>query len=426
MKKFLIFLCVVGLIVSSASPLMAGNIDNLSNLSAEYIRTFNRNAATDSADAVVYNPAGVMEMENGAYGNLSIQYLAKDWENTIDGVGLSQDEPSIIPSLFGLYKNDRWAGFAAFTIPCGGGKVDYTNGNATTRIGGWSIINLINLDAGAVLYDTVKNESLEGESYYYGFTLGGAYKINDMVSVSLGARYIDAHNETKLSLQVQGVAPDKTANVEYEETADGWGGIIGVNIAPTEELNIGLKYETKTSLDFEYDVKQDTITGLPFGLAAGQGITDGAKHRRDLPAIFTLGISYKFTPKIRIETDYTYYFNEDADWNGDQNFVDNGYELGIAFEYTFNEKLKGSLGYLYTVTGIDAEYMTASKPQLNTNSICGGVAYEAIPGLILNFALANSFYEDASYTDTSSGTALDIEYKKNVFTVACGIQYKFF
>jgi len=71
MKKFLVPLCVAGLLVSSTSFLFAGGIENKHNWSAEYARTLNRNAATDSADAVVYNPAGVMSMEDGFYVNLT-------------------------------------------------------------------------------------------------------------------------------------------------------------------------------------------------------------------------------------------------------------------------------------------------------------------------------------------------------------------
>jgi len=427
MKKLLVCLCVAGLMVSSASFLFAGNIDHLSNLSAEYIRTLNRNAATDSADAVVYNPAGVMEMENGIYGNLSIQYVAKDYDNKVDGDKLSQDEPSIIPSLFGVYKKDRWAAFAAFTVPHGGGEVEYKDGDATTRIGGQTIIEMADLLIGPGFYNTIKNESLWAESFYLGFTLGGAYKINDMVSVSLGTRYIDAYNEVHLSFQVDGVGPPVPASLKYEEDADGWCGIIGVNIAPTDKLNIGLKYETKTRLNFKYDVKQNSVT-LPPPFGEGEldaELIDGAKHRRDLPALFGLGVSYKFTPKIRVETGLTYYFNEDADWEGDEDVVDDGYEVGIAFEYTFNKKLKASVGYLYSDVGMHAEDMSTAAPQLDSHSICGGIAYEAVPGLILNFAIENSFYRDDSYTDTSSGKALDIEYKKNALVAACGVQYKF-
>jgi long-chain fatty acid transport protein len=117
---------------STVSTLIAGGIDNKGNLSAEYIRTLNRNAATDSADAVVYNPAGVVKMEHGLFLNASGQYALKTYTNTIGGTEYASDVPSIIPSVFGLYKKDKWAGFAAFTIPCGGGEVEYDNGNATS------------------------------------------------------------------------------------------------------------------------------------------------------------------------------------------------------------------------------------------------------------------------------------------------------
>jgi long-chain fatty acid transport protein len=127
--------------------------------------------------------------------------------------------------------------------------------------------------------------------------------------------------------------------------------------------------------------------------------------------------------KIRLETDLTYYFNEDADWMGDEDLVDNGYDLGIVFEYTFNPKFKGSIGYMYTDTGIDAEYMLPENPPLNANTIGAGVAYEAIPGMILNFGLGNSFYQSDSFVEPTTGTT--IEYEKNNFFFALGIQYKF-
>ncbi|MBW2565895.1 MAG: hypothetical protein JRE24_03215, partial [Deltaproteobacteria bacterium] len=58
MKRLLFFLCVSTLVFAVATPLMAGGADNKTGWSAEYIRTLNRNAATDSADIVMYNPAG--------------------------------------------------------------------------------------------------------------------------------------------------------------------------------------------------------------------------------------------------------------------------------------------------------------------------------------------------------------------------------
>ena len=100
----------------------AGSIDYLSNQSAEYIMSFNRNAATDSADIVNYNPAGTVFLpENGLYVNASAQYLFKPYNETFLGRTYRQNEPSIIPNLYTLFKRDAWAAFFAVTVPAGGG-----------------------------------------------------------------------------------------------------------------------------------------------------------------------------------------------------------------------------------------------------------------------------------------------------------------
>ena len=100
MKKFNFLLYVLIFSLTGASILWAGGADNKTNWSAEYIRTLNRNAATDSADIVMYNPAGVMEMADGLYANISGQYLFKDYNNKINGNDFDQDEPSIVPGIF--------------------------------------------------------------------------------------------------------------------------------------------------------------------------------------------------------------------------------------------------------------------------------------------------------------------------------------
>ena len=87
------------------------------------MRTLNRHAATDYADIAVYNPAGIAKMaEDGVYVKLDAMYFDKDYSNRIPGFGkLDQDEPSIIPGFFSVYKRKKWGGFFALTIPAGGG-----------------------------------------------------------------------------------------------------------------------------------------------------------------------------------------------------------------------------------------------------------------------------------------------------------------
>jgi len=369
MKKLFVFLCIAGLIAASASPLFAGGIENKHNWSAEWVRSLNRNSATDSADAVAYNPAGVMKMDNGLYLNVTGQYALKDYSNTFLGTEYNTDEPDFVPSLFALYKNDKWAVYGAVTIVVAGGKINYEQGDTTTFGLAQQIIASATLPSppyppGIPAFDTLVSHHIEGEAYSIGYTIGGAYKINDMFSVSLGARYVDASREFKGNASLVGNAPQTTLGVDYEETGNGWGGIIGVNVTPLEALNIGLRYETKTSIDYSTHVNQDDI-GI---------VTEGFKRNRDLPALLGLGVSYKFTPKIRVEADLTYYFNEDADWTdnpvtaADETQKDNGYDIGIAFEYTFNPKWKASVAYMYTNTGIDPDNMSIETPELDADT----------------------------------------------------------
>ena len=420
MKKLFIFLCVAGLIAANTSPLFAGGIENKHNWSAEWVRTLNRNAATDSADAVVYNPAGVMKMDNGLYLNATGQYVFKDYSNTFLGTKYEQDESDFVPSMFALYKQDKWAAFGAVNIVVAGGKVDYEQGTTTTFLQAQQII----AGSGGLL-DSLSSHRLESEQYSIGYTFGGAYAINDMISVSLGARYVDAKNEyTVNAVLFNSAAPSVSMtpfHVDYEVTGNGWGGIIGVNIAPTEELNIGLRYETKTNIDYTTHVNSDN-TGA---------ITEGAKRNRDLPALLGLGVSYKLTPKIRVEADLTYYFNDDADWtnnpvtSADETQKDDGYDIGIACEYTFNPKWKASVGYMYTDVGIEPVNMSVENPELDASTIAGGVAFKPTPNWELNLGILKTFYDDATAPPPLPGTT-GIKYEKDVVIIAIGVQYKFF
>jgi long-chain fatty acid transport protein len=373
---------------------MAGGIVNKQNFSAEYLRTFSRNAATDAADAVAFNPAGVMKMENGTYGNLAIFYAAKDYNNEIAGTDYDSVEPTIIPGLFALYKQDKWAGFFAVTIPAGGGKVDFKDGSARS----------IAFTGG--LFPS----SVEAESVQKGFTFGGAYAINDMTAVSAGLRYIDAFSNAKITATG---TPLGTVNAEYEDEADGWGGFLGINVTPTEAINIGFRYETSTKLDFERDVKEDIP--VPLG---GPIYVDGSKERRDLPGLIGLGVSYRINPEFKVDLSYTYYLEKSAKWESTLEDEGNSYDLAISVEYTINPKLKASLGYMLTNTGIDADHMTPEAPELDANTFCGGIAWEVKDNLTLNFALMTTIYDSATRSD-------GIKLEKSIVGAGIGVQYKF-
>lgn len=423
MKKLFVFLCVSSLVLLSSPYLIAGGIDNRSNFSGEYVRTLTRNAATDSLDAIAYNPAGVMKMENGAYDNLSLHYVTKDYTNIVDGVSLEQDKGSIVPALFALYKQDKWAGFLSFTIPAGGGEVEYNNGNARTRIASTTLVNAF---GGPSIY-TSNNETLKAESFYYGFTLGGAYKINDVISVSLAGRYVDANKKLDASFQLlSGVAPTVSAVSGYEEYAEGWGLIFGLSI-DSGPLYIAMKYETETDLDFKYSVRQDSITGLSVGLLAmqDQPILDGMKHERNLPALFSLGFAVTLTPRLKLDAGMIYYFNENADWGGDEQRVSDGTDMSFSLEYTFSDNWKGSMGYLKTTTGMNAKDALKEAPELDATSVGLGAVYQLNNNFKMDFGIGFVSYDRKSYIDISSGQSIEVALDKEVKMISAGAEYRF-
>ena len=206
MRKGLTLFGAIGLsclLTLAASPLYAGGIINKQNQSADYMRTLNRSAATDYPDIAVYNPAGIMKMENGAYGKIDAMYFSKDYSNDVPGFGkLSSDTPSVIPGAFALYKHDRWAGFFAFTVPAGGGELDYKDGDARTVALAQGVAANANFQLGnagvpSTLFTTRSMPwSFEvKQSTVLGFTLGGSFALNDMWSFAAGLRYATGTRE---------------------------------------------------------------------------------------------------------------------------------------------------------------------------------------------------------------------------------------
>ncbi|WP_419660234.1 membrane protein, predicted to be involved in aromatic hydrocarbon degradation [Desulfosarcina variabilis str. Montpellier] len=393
---------------------MAGGIINKNNQSADYMRTLNRAAATDYADIAVYNPAGSMQMEDGFYGKVDVMYYDKDYTNTVPGYGeLSQDEPSITPGVFSIYKKKKWGGFLAFTVPAGGGKLDYEDGNARTVDIATGVAEGVAPGANSNV-DDMKIEVKK--SSVYGFTLGGSYSINDAWSVALGARYATGKREFEggATITIPAVNVQLNPQIHLEEDADGWAGIVGVNFAPNDKLNAALTYISNTKMDYEMDVKVDN-----YGVAASKGWTDGSTRRIDLPAQLGTGVSYRFLPPLKVDLTYTYYFEKDADID---TYADEGnsWDLGISGEYTFNPRWKASLGYMLTRVDLDDDEQISEpeEPKLGAHAVAAGAVWSPTQRWAITLGGAYIMYDGV---EDSQGR----EYDKTIWNVSLGLQYKF-
>jgi long-chain fatty acid transport protein len=444
MRKGYIILGVVGLVcflTVTASPLYAGGIINKNNQSADYIRTLNRSAATDYPDIAVYNPAGIMKMDNGAYGKIDVLYFNKDYSNDVPGFGrLNADTPSIIPGAFALFKRDRWAGFFAFTIPAGGGELNYKDGNARTVALSQGVAfnanQLLAPGIGAGLlpptaaYSQIDAMEIEvKQSSVLGFTFGGSFALNDMFSFAAGVRYstgtreFDGQTTISAVTTIPGVNEPLNPSLRLEEDASGWAGILGANFA-WKDLNAAVTFISNTKMDYKMDVRRDSL-----GIAPALGFADGSRRRIDIPGQLGLGVSYKFLPQLKVDLNYVLYLESSASID---TFEDEGnsWDLGLTGEYTFSPKWKASLGYLYTKIKLDdaQQINEPEEPKLSANTLGGGFVFSPTPSWDITFGGLYVWYQSVTGVseDPTQLFGVPVEYDKKVWNLSAGVTWKFF
>lgn len=225
------------------------------------------------------------------------------------------------------------------------------------------------------------------------------------------------------------------------QVGHGFTPIIGVNISPNEKLNIGIKYEFKTSMSLENSTNKDFITGYT---DSGTPITmfpDGEKIKADMPALLSVGIDYKVTSKFNVATGLHYYFDKSANYGhkvGGVN-VDNSYlmdanywEWALGLQYKLNDKFLVSGGYLRAQTGVSEEYQNDLSFSVSSNTFGLGGAWAITPNIKLNVGASYTIYEENTkeypYNIAGSGTFTTITetYDKDALIIGLGLDFKLF
>jgi len=416
MKKFSAWMIATAALIFLPATL-AAQMDNLTNLSVEWMRMPARNAATDSADIVVYNPAALVRLGEGFHLNIGNQSLLRKPSHTYD-LGLGGGERSFgqdgidpfLPNLYVAYTKDQWALYGGLYISGGGAVVDYPEGSITTDMVALMVQMSPVLDefgqpTGYLtgdIYPSTKDQFLKASSYYLTAIAGGAYALNSKWSASFGLRYVSAVNKTKMGLTLSDSPleyPDQPLAFDSQDKAGGLGAVLGVHFAATPKLDLSAHYESKVKLDFETTVNKDE-----FGLAQ-----DGDKFRRDLPAVLYLGAGYRWSGKLQMLVDFNYYFQTAANWSftlpegGEASWSDlagDCYAAGVGLSYKLSERLQLSAGTVFTkflFKDKEAYYERLGEFEApkgdNWNSGIG-LAYKACSRLTVNLALGATLWKN--------------------------------
>jgi long-chain fatty acid transport protein len=403
-SKFIISGILLSMLFLFPLPAFA-QVDQLTNMSPEWIRTGNRNAATDSTDIVVYNPAGLVKRPDGLYINLGNQIMMRNPEHEFNlnlpsangTMSFEQDSNDyIVPNVFAAYNKGPYSFFGGVYIPGNGATADYPDGSINTQfIGATTVLG------SSGMFTSFQSDYLDASSAYVATELGVAYACNDKLALALGVRYIYAENDVKAGATFIDAAQNSHKwKLRYDTDADGFGGIVGVNYTPMDDLNIGLRYETRVKLDFEMDLKQNDF---PEELDLADCTK---KERRDLPAMFGIGTEYRLCPDLTAEVDFNWYFQKDADWGKASNGEDlsdtagDCWAVGGAFNYQASEKWLLSIGTVYTEfdwDDIDRYYETfgAFETLYTDNWYIGtGFAWKVYDYLTFNFAVGQAIWEN--------------------------------
>jgi long-chain fatty acid transport protein len=396
-------------------------MDNLSNMSVKWIAAPARYAATDEADIVNYNPAGVVRLSDGLHLNISNQTLIRKPKHTFNlGAGdqtFGQDgiDP-FLPNMYMAYKKNNWAVSSGVYISGGGATVNYPEGSINTTLLGYSLMAYINATSGAQ-YRGLTDQYLKASSYYLTIPFQVAYAPNDQWSFAIGGRYILGINSTSAGVSIGKSAlgaPDTSIGVDYNENATGFGGVIGVFYMPTQKLGLSLHYESKVKLDFEAKDNSGNYTL----------IADGLKNRRDLPATICTGASYKITDKLTEAFDFSYCFQKNANWGtityNNQKYdtsdaAGDSYTAGIGFNWDATKKWQISAGCKYTRFMYDNQELYYTKMGLYevvkyNNIFAGmGVAYKVSKKLQLEVAGGQTSWKDSEVKSLSAGIPVKIE-----------------
>ena len=159
---------------------------------------------------------------------------------------------------------------------------------------------------------------------------------------------------------------------------------------------------------------------------------DGAKHRRDLPAILAVGASQKVTDRWTMFYGFNYYFNESAKIDKDVPGYaygleyDNGWEISVGTEYWLNNKWAILGGVNYADTGAPKDSYSDVEFALNSFLVGMGVKYRPDEDTECVVSTSHYFYEstDGNFADKYPG-ANSQRYDKNISSIGFSYTKKF-
>lgn len=494
----------LAIVLAAAQTAVAGGLLTNTNQNISFLRNPARDAAI-GIDGVYSNPAGVVFLDNGFHLSLNIQNAHQtrtiktgfplfvnnaNWQ----GQGIHEFEGKadapVIPSLQAAYNKDRWSFQFGFAITGGGGKCEFPDGLGSFE----QVVSAVTTYAPQVneLYKALGmagipgmadhamgskygyDSYMRGRQYYYGFTLGAAYKATDNLSLYLGARmlygsanyygyvkdinveHIEAGKsqmvnsaahfaELSASLNkyagameqmgqaemaakltqaagVAGLLSQSTQDIELNCDQTGWGiaPIVGIDYK-TGKLNLAAKYEFKTRMRLKNKSANSlSAEGIPM---LGK-FADGNKVAEDSPAMLTVGAQYELLPQLRVMAGWHHYFDVDTkQYTKDMLSDTNEYLLGA--EWDINKTVQVSAGGQRTKYGLKDAVMNDISFNVDSYSFGFGVGVNVAKNVKVNAAYFQTLYDDYDMASVANNVTTTNSFTRTNRVIGIGVDLKF-
>ncbi|WP_027450902.1 OmpP1/FadL family transporter [Xylanibacter brevis] len=437
MKRFFLF------VVAASMSLLAeaGGLMTNTNYHIAFDRMFAR-GATSEIDATYSNPAGLVWGREGLQLSLNFQkpWQNRDIEANVPALGLNKTykgeaSAPVVPALFAVYKQDRWAVSTMIGIVGSGGFVKYDEG-----VPMFTAPIMARLAAGGLQPGTYDLDAqMKGKQYIYGGQVNFSYKLTDYLSAAVGLRanYYDGYYRGHVVAQG---GPVKYVNLQLDCSQKGWGfnPLVSVNYHQ-DKLSLAARYEFRTKINVPNDTKElsaDVVGMSPQQVQAAFGdkiaaYQDGVKTRYDMPSLLVLAAQYEFTPKLRAAAEYHFYDDKNAKMSGNrqENLEHGTHEVLLGAEYDINDRFTVSLGGQRTDYGLADDYQTHTSFACDSYSLGCGAAVNLTKNVRLNVSYFCTLYSDykkeqANYQGLP-GVAGSDTFSRTNHVIGLGLDYKF-
>ena len=250
-------------------------------------------------------------------------------------------------------------------------------------------------------------QKMELKSFYFQPMV--SYKFNDWASI--GVSYIYAKGIVDWDKAVTNLGG--TLNIN-DEKATGSGFGVGFYLKPSSNLDLSIAYRSPVIMKADNGVA--TFTGVPVAVLTSPQLNVGADGQdaftAELPLVdeYTIGLTYKITPKWLVSADFNYhgwerYSKLTLDFENAQvgnqadktvlvspkNFK-NAKTFRIGTQYMLTDKLAGRLGYYFDESPYEDKYFIPETPSFDASVVTAGLGYK-FGKLGVDLAAALSFPE---------------------------------